>query len=86
MKKLSTGLILMGLITFACQLSANPIITKPELSVADSVKKVVTDPVCKMKIKSATAKSMICNKASYFFCSESCKQKFVAQPAKFIKK
>lgn len=86
MKKLSIIIILMGLGTFAFKLNANPIITKPIASVVDSAKKVVTDPVCKMKIQAATAKTTVYNKVSYFFCSESCKQKFIAEPTKFVKK
>ncbi|SDC12601.1 YHS domain-containing protein [Pedobacter soli] len=86
MKKLSTAIILMGLSTFALKLNANPIITKQEANVVDSTKKVVIDPVCKMKIKAATAKTTVYNKETYYFCSESCKQKFIAEPAKFLKK
>jgi len=85
MKKLSIVIFLMGLSTFAFKLNANPLIVKQEANVVDSNKKVVTDPVCKMKIKAATAKTTVYNKETYFFCSESCKQKFIAKPAKFVK-
>ena len=51
----------------------------------DSVKKVV-DPVCKMKIKANASKIAVYKKVTYNFCSESCKQKFVAEPAKYVKK
>ncbi|QIL42136.1 YHS domain-containing protein [Pedobacter sp. HDW13] len=84
MKKLSILIILMGLGSFA--VNANPIITKQKEAVVDSAKKVVTDLVCKMKIKAASAKTTVYNKETYFFCSESCKQKFIAEPAKYVKK
>lgn len=46
------------------------------------------DPVCRMKLKakSSTYQSYTHEKVNYTFCSASCKQKFVAQPAKYIKK
>jgi len=86
MKKLNLIIILTGLIILALKSNANPIIDGPKITLIDSVKKVVTDPVCQMKIKVNGSKTAIYNKITYNFCSESCKQKFVAEPEKYVKK
>ncbi|MCX2491958.1 YHS domain-containing protein [Pedobacter sp. PF22-3] len=86
MKKLNFIIILIGLITIVIKSNANNIIDQPKTSLIDSAKKVVTDPVCKMKVKAGTSKNAVYNKITYGFCSESCKQKFVAEPSKYIKK
>jgi YHS domain-containing protein len=86
MKKLNFIVILIGLTSVALKSNANPIINGPKTNMIDSAKKVVTDPVCKMKIKANASKTAIYNKVTYNFCSESCKQKFVAEPAKYVKK
>ncbi|MGM9476006.1 YHS domain-containing protein [Pedobacter sp. GSP4] len=85
MKKLNIVVILIGLATIAIKSNANALTIGTKTNLVDSTKKVV-DPVCKMKIKSSTAKTTVYNKESYFFCSESCKQKFLAEPAKYVKK
>lgn len=85
MKKLNLVVILIGLITLALKSNANPIIDGPKPNLIDSTKKVLVDPVCKMKVKAQTAKTTVYNKVPYSFCSESCKQKFVAEPTKYIK-
>ncbi|WP_316843703.1 YHS domain-containing protein [Pedobacter psychrodurus] len=86
MKKSILALTLIGLTTIALKSNANSVMDGPKTNLIDSAKKVVVDPVCKMKIKAETAKTTVYNKVTYSFCSESCKQKFVAEPAKYIKK
>jgi Cu+-exporting ATPase len=45
------------------------------------------DPVCGMKIKKADAKAKHeYNGKTYYFCMEGCKEKFAADPEKYIKK
>jgi YHS domain-containing protein len=86
MKKLNFAIILIGLITLSLKSNATPIINGSKTNLIDSAKKVLVDPVCKMKVKTQTAKTTVYNKVTYSFCSESCKQKFVAEPAKYVKK
>lgn len=86
MKKSISAIILIGLATLALKSNANNIIEGTKTILIDSVKKVVTDPVCKMKVKAGASKNAVYNKATYYFCSESCKQKFVAEPSKYVKK
>ena len=86
MKKLNFAIILIGLITLSLKLNATPIINGSKTRPIDSAKKAMVDPVCKMKVKAQTAKTAVYNKVTYSFCSESCKQKFVAEPTKYIKK
>ncbi|QNR86527.1 YHS domain-containing protein [Pedobacter riviphilus] len=86
MKKLILLVILLGLITITLKSNANPIIDKQKNKLIDSVKKVQVDPVCKMKVKAGASKNAVYNNVTYNFCSESCKQKFVAEPAKYVKK
>ncbi|PWS29571.1 YHS domain-containing protein [Pedobacter yonginense] len=38
-----------------------------------------------MKVKPTSSKSTVYNKKTYYFCSESCKQKFVAKPTNYVK-
>ena len=57
-----------------------------KILLTDSTQSKVTDVVCKMKVKPAGAKTTLKNKITYYFCSESCKQKFIAEPSKYIKK
>lgn len=54
--------------------------------IADSLQKTEIDLVCKMKVKPKQSKVFTVNKKDYYFCSESCKQKFMATPTKYIKK
>ncbi|MBB6237859.1 YHS domain-containing protein [Pedobacter sp. AK013] len=86
MKKINYLVILLGLIILTLKSNANPIIDKQKNKLIDSVKKVPVDPVCKMKVKADASKNAVYNKITYHFCSESCKQKFVAEPAKYVKK
>ena len=86
MKKLNFAIILIGLATITFRSNANPIIDKQKIKLIDSAKKVSVDPVCKMKVKAGAPKTTVYNKVTYTFCSESCKQKFVAEPVKYIKK
>ncbi|MDQ0965784.1 YHS domain-containing protein [Flavobacterium sp. W4I14] len=85
MKKLNLIVILVGLATASLKLNAKTVINNQKINMIDSVKKVIVDPVCKMKIKANASKTTIYNKVTYSFCSESCKQKFVAEPAKYVK-
>ena len=41
------------------------------------------DPVCGMKIETATAKSAVYSRHVYYFCSQSCRDKFEAAPAAY---
>lgn len=78
MRKLSFGVILIGLTALSINSSAN------SKNIIDSLQKKVADPVC--KIKPNSAKTAVYNKVTYYLCSESCKQKFLAVPAKYINK
>lgn len=86
MKKLNFAIILIGLTTLSLKSNATLVINGSKTSRIDSAKKATVDPVCKMKVKAQAAKTTVYNKVSYSFCSESCKQKFVAEPTKYIKK
>jgi YHS domain-containing protein len=86
MKKLNFAIILIGLTTLSLKSNATPVFGGSKIIPIDSAKKATVDPVCKMKIKTGTAKTTVYNKVTYSFCSESCKQKFIAEPAKYIKK
>lgn len=86
MKKITLAIILIGSATIAIKSNANTVIDGTKTNLIDSAKKVLIDPVCKMKIKSNTSKTTVYNKITYNFCSESCKQKFLAEPAKYVKK
>ncbi len=82
--------IIVGIMALGIKLSAfSPI--EPQSNpqkTTDSLKKEWTDPVCGMKLKPKTSgyQSHTHEKVNYMFCSTSCKNKFVAQPAKYIKK
>lgn len=86
MKKVSFIIILIGLIAIGLKSKANWKINIENMALADSLQKKITDPVCKMNIKPTGAKIIVYSKLTYYFCSESCKQKFIAEPAKYIKK
>jgi len=86
MKKSILAIILIGLTTIALKSNANSIFDGSKTNFIDSAKKVLVDPVCKMKIKANASKTTVYNKVTYCFCSESCKQKFVAEPTKYVKK
>lgn len=64
--------------------STSPVVLKRSLNYTDSVKKLTIDPVCKMKVKPGGSKTAVYHKVTYNFCSESCKQKFLAAPDKYI--
>ncbi|MEH3115978.1 YHS domain-containing protein [Pedobacter terrae] len=86
MKKSISAIILIGLAVIGLKSKANPIIEDQKITLIDSIKKVVIDPVCKMKVKAGASKNVVYNKVTYYFCSEGCKQKFAAEPGKYIKK
>ncbi|TCD27105.1 YHS domain-containing protein [Pedobacter psychrodurus] len=86
MKKLNLVIVLIGLVTIAVKSNANATISGSKTTLIDSAKKVLVDPVCKMKVKAGASKTTVYNKVIYNFCSESCKQKFVAEPTKYVKK
>ncbi|WP_027582501.1 heavy metal translocating P-type ATPase [Bradyrhizobium sp. Ai1a-2] len=53
---------------------------------ADDNGALATDPVCGMKVDPATAKHRFSHKGQdYFFCSARCRERFVAEPEKFLK-
>jgi len=85
MKKLNFAITLIGLTALSLKSNAAPVINGSKTSPIDSAKKATLDPVCKMKVKAQAAKTTVYNKVTYSFCSESCKQKFVAEPAKYVK-
>ncbi len=43
------------------------------------------DPVCRMNIKTAGAKSAVYKGRPYYFCSQSCRDKFEGAPASYVK-
>lgn len=42
------------------------------------------DPVCGMTVSTADAKSAMNAGRAYYFCSQSCREKFEADPAKYV--
>ena len=44
-----------------------------------------TDPICGMKVSLSSAKTSVYDGHPYYFCSATCRDKFEAAPAKFIK-
>ena len=44
-----------------------------------------TDPVCGKTVETATAKSAVYAGHVYYFCSQTCRDKFEAAPASFVK-
>jgi len=44
------------------------------------------DPVCGMEVDTASALKTELNGKMYYFCSESCRQKFLASPNDYVKK
>ena len=44
------------------------------------------DPVCEMVVDPATARSAVVRGKTYYFCSEGCRTKFVADPDKYLNK
>ena len=51
----------------------------------DTLKVDGIDPVCKMKVKAGNTRTVVYKKATYGFCSESCKKSFEANPKNIIK-
>ena len=43
-----------------------------------------TDPVCGMTVDPSSAKPSLYDGQVYYFCAETCRQKFEADPARFI--
>ncbi len=60
--------------------------TQQKIAVSDTLKKDGIDPICKMKVKAGNTKTVVFEKKTYGFCSESCKKTFAADPKKYIKK
>ena len=58
---------------------------KQNQAVIDTLKKDSIDPICKMKVKAGNTKTVVFEKVTYGFCSESCKKTFAANPKKYIK-
>jgi len=85
MKKIS--FLITAMVSIACysQSAASIMIANAHENQVDSLQKVQIDPVCKMKVKANSSKNTIYNKTTYYFCSESCKQKFVAKPTNYVK-
>jgi len=51
----------------------------------DTLKKDSTDPVCGMKVKAGSNRTILYQKTVFGFCSESCKKRFSQEPKKYIK-
>jgi Cu+-exporting ATPase len=79
MKSTSIRVFFAGLAFITLALAGQtPVLGAPQ----DKVK----DPVCGMSVDSGTAKySTTYNEKKYYFCSESCLNKFKADPAKYVK-
>ncbi|WP_316829375.1 YHS domain-containing protein [Pedobacter aquatilis] len=86
MKKLIFLIALIGFTTISLNSNGNSMISIRKTVLSDSTQKKIIDPVCNMKIKQTGSKTTTFNKVSYYFCSESCKQKFLAEPSKYVKK
>ena len=55
------------------------------MSLADAKSALAKDPVCGMSVDPATAKHKAEHAgAAYYFCSAGCREKFVAEPARFL--
>ncbi|MFM0084792.1 heavy metal translocating P-type ATPase [Paraburkholderia sediminicola] len=50
----------------------------------EAAKEDVTDPVCGMRVSSATARSIEFKGTTYYFCSTKCGDAFQAEPAKYV--
>ena len=56
------------------------------MSLIEAKKTQVKDPVCGMSVDAQTAKHRAeAGGATYFFCSSTCREKFVADPARYLK-
>ncbi|GGI26068.1 YHS domain-containing protein [Pedobacter mendelii] len=86
MKKLSIMITLCTIVLYIASFNAKASDNTMKNIVTDTVQTVHIDPVCKMKVKTTNAKNVVYNKTTYYFCAESCKQKFVAKPSNYIKK
>src|SRR5690349_21287355 len=49
-----------------------------------AVAEKAVDPVCEMVVDPATARSAEVRGKTYYFCSEGCRSKFVADPDKYL--
>ena len=55
------------------------------MSLADAKSALSKDPVCSMPVDPATAKNKAEHAgATYYFCCARCREKFVAEPARFL--
>lgn len=54
------------------------------LKALEAMTRQAKDPVCGMMVDVSKAVSQIHNGTTYYFCSESCKEKFVAEPIRYI--
>ena len=43
------------------------------------------DPVCGMTVETASAKSSVYDGGTYYFCSQSCREKFESSPASYAR-
>ena len=54
-------------------------------SLAEAKSSLAKDPVCGMSVNSATAKHKAEPEgAAYYFCSAGCREKFIADPARYV--
>lgn len=82
-------LLIIIIITAIVQLTKANILSKrcPTPAIAtDTLKRDSIDPVCKMKVKAGNATTVVYDKTTYAFCSESCKKAFNKTPEKYVKK
>ena len=67
-------------------ITARPRMPVAVASMAASRTRVAIDPVCGMKVDRATAKHRFSYKGQdYFFCGARCRERFAAEPEKFLK-
>lgn len=57
----------------------------PTTGVGSAPTAIDIDPVCGMKVETATAKSTVHQGHVYYFCSAKCQETFEASPASFYK-
>lgn len=79
----TTLIICIFALSFGATYTSNAIELDAKANLADSVK---IDPVCKMKVKSATDLKSTHKKQEYLFCSKGCKLKFDKNPGQYLKK
>lgn len=84
MKKI---LIIIALFTTVFQLTKASVLApsgNKTTILTDTLKRDGIDPVCKMKVKAGNTKTVVFEKITYGFCSQSCKNTFNKTPGKYV--